>query len=68
MAVLFDAGAAEVHVRVSSPPVVSPCFYGIDMSTREQMIAKRGTRTIFHSNAITTWSISDKGEVKHVYA
>ena len=34
----------------------------------KQMIAKRGTRTIFHSNAITTWSISDKGEVKHVYA
>ena len=29
---LFDAGATEVHVRVSSPPVVSPCFYGIDMS------------------------------------
>ncbi len=31
---LFDSGAAEVHVRVSSPPVVSPCFYGIDLATR----------------------------------
>ena len=41
---------------------------GYVQPTREQMIAKRGTRTIFHSNAITTWSISDKGEVKHVYA
>jgi amidophosphoribosyltransferase len=34
-----EAGAAEVHVRVSSPPVRFPCFYGIDMSTREELIA-----------------------------
>ena len=33
------AGAAEVHVRVSSPPVVSPCFYGIDISNRGELIA-----------------------------
>jgi amidophosphoribosyltransferase len=36
---LFDAGAAEVHIRVSSPPVVSPCFYGIDMSDEDQLPA-----------------------------
>ena len=36
---LFDAGAAEVHVRISSPPVVSPCYYGIDLATPEEMIA-----------------------------
>ena len=36
---LFDAGAAEVHVRISSPPVVSPCFYGIDFATADEMIA-----------------------------
>jgi amidophosphoribosyltransferase len=36
---LRDAGALEVHVRVSSPPVVSPCFYGIDMATADQLIA-----------------------------
>lgn len=33
------AGAAEVHVRVSSPPVISPCFYGIDISSRGELIA-----------------------------
>ena len=33
---LFDAGAAEVHVRISSPPVVSPCFYGIDMADEDR--------------------------------
>jgi amidophosphoribosyltransferase len=36
---LRDAGAAEVHVRVSSPPVVSPCFYGIDFGDPEQLVA-----------------------------
>jgi amidophosphoribosyltransferase len=36
---LFDAGAAEVHVRISSPPVVSPCFYGIDLASPDEMIA-----------------------------
>jgi amidophosphoribosyltransferase len=40
---LFDAGAAEVHVRVSSPPIVSPCFYGIDLATEAEMIAAHAT-------------------------
>jgi amidophosphoribosyltransferase len=35
---LKDAGAAEVHVRISSPPVKWPCFYGIDMADRRQLI------------------------------
>jgi amidophosphoribosyltransferase len=39
VAMLFDSGAAEVHVRVSSPPIVSPCFYGIDMADEEQLAA-----------------------------
>jgi amidophosphoribosyltransferase len=36
---LFDAGAAEVHVRVSAPPVVGQCFYGIDLADPDEMIA-----------------------------
>jgi amidophosphoribosyltransferase len=36
---LFDSGAAEVHVRVSSPPVIGPCFYGIDLADPAEMIA-----------------------------
>jgi amidophosphoribosyltransferase len=35
---LFEAGAAEVHFRVSSPPVTGPCYYGIDMDTKEQLV------------------------------
>jgi len=36
---LFDAGAVEVHVRVSSPPVIGPCFYGIDLADEDELIA-----------------------------
>ncbi len=34
-----EAGATEVHVRISCPPTVSPCYYGIDTPTREELIA-----------------------------
>ena len=36
---LRDAGAAEVHMRVSSPPIISPCYFGVDMATNEELIA-----------------------------
>lgn len=36
---LFKAGAKEVHLRISSSPVISPCYYGIDISTHEELIA-----------------------------
>jgi amidophosphoribosyltransferase len=40
---LFDAGASEVHMRVSSPPVIGQCFYGIDLADPEEMIASNKT-------------------------
>ena len=43
VALLFDAGAQEVHVRISAPPIVSPCFYGIDFADEEQLVASSRT-------------------------
>jgi amidophosphoribosyltransferase len=37
------AGAKEVHVRVSSPPIVNPCYYGMDFPTKEELIANSMT-------------------------
>jgi amidophosphoribosyltransferase len=36
---LRDAGAAEIHMRISAPPIRHPCHYGIDMSTTQEMVA-----------------------------
>lgn len=38
---LRSAGAREVHVRISSPPIISPCYYGIDTPTRTELIGAR---------------------------
>ena len=35
-----NAGAREVHLRISSPPTIGPCYYGIDTPTREELIAQ----------------------------
>ncbi len=40
---LREAGAKEVHVCISSPPMKNPCFYGIDTSTHEELIASTHT-------------------------
>ncbi len=40
---LRDAGALEVHLRISAPPIRNPCFYGIDMHTRDEMVAHERT-------------------------
>jgi len=39
VSMLRGAGAREVHVRISSPPTISPCYYGIDTPTRKELIA-----------------------------
>ncbi|MGA2383519.1 MAG: amidophosphoribosyltransferase [Gemmatimonadales bacterium] len=39
VAMIRQAGATEVHFRVASPPIVGPCYYGIDTPTREELIA-----------------------------
>ena len=44
VAMLRKAGAREVHMRITSPPIISPCFYGIDMGTRWELIA--GNKTV----------------------
>jgi amidophosphoribosyltransferase len=36
---LREAGAAEIHIRISSPPITWPCFYGIDFATRAELVA-----------------------------
>ena len=43
VAMLFEAGAAEVHVRISSPPIISQCYYGIDFADEDELIAARRT-------------------------
>ena len=61
MAWRWNGGLAVLQSRVTDD-------IGYVQPTREKMIADRGSRTIYHSNAVTTWGVSEKGEVKHVYA
>ncbi|MEA2332143.1 MAG: amidophosphoribosyltransferase, partial [Thermoleophilaceae bacterium] len=39
VSMLRGAGAAEIHMRVSAPPIRHPCHYGVDMSTTQEMVA-----------------------------
>jgi len=39
VAMCFEAGATEVHVRIASAPIISPCYYGVDMSTKAELAA-----------------------------
>lgn len=64
--VLRDAGAKEVHVRIGSPPIIAPCYYGVDMKSRDQFIATKYSveeiRQIIGADSLAYISI--KGMVK----
>ena len=40
---LYSAGAKEIHMRINSPPLLHPCYYGIDMATKKEFIASYKT-------------------------
>jgi amidophosphoribosyltransferase len=71
---LRHAGAKEVHVRVSSPPIKHPCFYGIDMQTSGELIAaKNGNkiekiRTILGADTLGYLSIEGMVKIAKEYA
>jgi amidophosphoribosyltransferase len=43
VAMMREAGAKQVHMRISCPPTISPCYYGVDTPTREELIASMNT-------------------------
>uniref|UniRef100_A0A7C3MAX5 Amidophosphoribosyltransferase n=2 Tax=Archaeoglobus fulgidus TaxID=2234 RepID=A0A7C3MAX5_ARCFL len=56
-----DAGAKEVHMRIGSPPIIAPCYFGIDMKSREELIAANHTveeiRRIFGADSLAYLSL-----------
>jgi len=62
------AGAKEVHIRIGCPLIVAPCYLGIDMSTREELIAANNTLDEIKSmiNADSIAFISIKGLIKSI--
>ena len=38
---MHDAGASAIHMRIGSPPIIAPCYLGVDMPTREELIANK---------------------------
>jgi amidophosphoribosyltransferase len=58
---LQDAGAEEVHVRIGAPPIVAPCYMGIDMASREELIAAgettKGVRETLEADSLAYLSI-----------
>ena len=62
---LRRAGAKEVHMRITSPPITHPCFYGVDMATRGELIAANQSveEIRAHINADTLGYLSLEGTV-----
>ncbi|TDI26502.1 MAG: amidophosphoribosyltransferase [Acidobacteria bacterium] len=75
VSMLRQAGAREVHARISSPPTIGPCYYGIDTPTREELIANQhsvdGIREIIGADTIGYLSLEGLHNVskslKHGY-
>ncbi|WP_018664446.1 amidophosphoribosyltransferase [Heyndrickxia acidiproducens] len=63
VSMLRDAGATEVHVCISSPPMKNPCFYGIDTSTHEELIASNHSaeeiREIIGADSLTFLTVEN---------
>jgi len=53
---LYRAGAREIHLRISSPPIISPCHYGIDFKTREELLV----------NQLGIEDVNAPGALKHI--
>lgn len=65
---LFEAGAKEIHVRITAPPIMWPCFYGIDMCSKKELAAARMTIEEIrrHLGATSLGYLSVPGVVKAV--
>jgi amidophosphoribosyltransferase len=63
-----NAGAKEVHMRISSPPTTHPCFYGIDTPTKEELIASNMTveETAKYIGADSLSYLSKEGMLSHL--
>jgi amidophosphoribosyltransferase len=67
---VWAAGATEVHMRISSPPVISPCFYGIDTPNKKELVA--ATHTVDeirkHLTASSLAYLSIEGMIKSTFS
>ena len=63
---MFESGAKEVHVRITAPPIKSPCFYGIDMASKGELAAAVMTEDALrdHIGATTLGYLSIEGAVE----
>ncbi len=69
VALLREQGAREIHFRVASPPIIAPCYYGIDMPTREELIGANHTvEQIGHHLGVDTLGYLSQSGMEEVVA
>jgi amidophosphoribosyltransferase len=58
-----EFGAVEVHMRIGSTPIISPCYFGVDLPTREELIANSRTieevRKMIHATSLEYISVDE---------